>query len=76
MPLPQLVDFSVWPTMKGGTRNQRQIDSTLNARVSSSCASFGLMPTISISVPPSSTTDLPALTLPEIRRSDSRASSR
>ncbi|MNV84679.1 hypothetical protein D3C71_1785720 [compost metagenome] len=53
MPVPQLLDFSVWPTIQGGTRNQRQIASTENPRDSSSCASDGLMPSVPASVPPS-----------------------
>ena len=43
MPVPQLVLFSLWPTMKGGTRNQRHTSSTLKPRVASSSASCGFM---------------------------------
>src|SRR3546814_9658051 len=42
-PVPQLVDFSVWPTMKGGTPKKRHISSTEKARLSSICASSGLI---------------------------------
>src|SRR3546814_4572642 len=42
-PAPQLVDFSVWPTMKGGTPKKRHISSTEKARLSSICASSGLI---------------------------------
>ncbi|MCY1292847.1 hypothetical protein D9M70_420890 [compost metagenome] len=50
--------------MKGGTRNQRQISSTLKARDSSSWASLGLMPMVLASIPPSSSGDLPAFSAP------------
>ncbi|MNI68095.1 hypothetical protein D3C73_1237690 [compost metagenome] len=45
MPVPQLVLFEVWPTIHGGVRNQRQISSTLKARVCSICASSGVIDT-------------------------------
>ncbi|KEA10122.1 hypothetical protein BH77_32280 [Pseudomonas aeruginosa C2773C] len=64
MPVPQELDFSDWPTMKGGTLNQRQISSTLNARDSRSWASLGLIPMVLASMPPSSRGDLPALMAP------------
>ncbi|MOA04665.1 hypothetical protein D3C78_1242330 [compost metagenome] len=76
MPVPQLVDFSEWPTMNGGTRNQRQISSTLKARDSSSWASFGLMPMVLASIPPSSSGDSPAFSAPEMALRLARNSSR
>ena len=66
-PVPQEVVFSVYPTMKGGTRYQRQSSSTENARDSSICASSGFMVTCLYSMPPSRSIARPAFITPAKR---------
>ena len=66
-PEPQLVVFSVWPIMNGGTPKIRAMSSTWNRRCSISCESAAVIVIGATFSPPDSTIGLNAFVAPPWR---------